>query len=54
MLFWTEYSNMTFTCATAVLSDLDEALERAEKGTCMDEDVESELQDSFIQIFAEE
>ena len=38
----------------AVLSDIDEALEQAEAGTYMIEDAESELHESFIQIFAEE
>jgi hypothetical protein len=35
----------------AVLSDLDEALERADEDTCMDQDAESELRTDFVQIF---
>ena len=38
----------------AVLSDLDEALERAEEGSHMEQDVESELRVSFVQSFADE
>lgn len=37
-----------------VLSDLDEALEKAEEGTRMDQDAESELHHDLVQIFADE
>lgn len=37
-----------------VLADVDEALEQAEQGVSMDQDVEFELQDSFVQVFAEQ
>ena len=37
----------------AVLSELDEVLEQAKEGTPMDQDVESELHDSCVQIFAD-